>query len=106
MVGLKKVVVYSLPALFCSATEPMAEIIDTAILGHVNITSVASLAASNSILITLTWIFYSFVEALCAQVAQKSATQDKELRNYIFNLKFCGLFLRAAKRGAVTVCKT
>jgi MATE family multidrug resistance protein len=84
MVSLRKVVVYSLPAILCYTIESMAEIIDTAILGHVNITSVASVAASNSLLINLAWIFGSFVEALSAQVAQKKAVQNKGLRNYFF----------------------
>ena len=84
MVSLRKVVVYSLPAILCYTIESMAEIIDTVILGHVNITSVASVAASNSLLINLAWIFGSFVEALSAQVAQKKAVQNKGLRNYFF----------------------
>lgn len=68
----------TLPAIFSVGLEPMAEMIDTAVLGHVNTTWVGSLAATNACLGSFAWLFNFLSYGVTAQIAQSLGTGKKE----------------------------
>lgn len=74
----KAIIALTLPAIFSVAMEPMAEMIDTAILGHVNTTWVGSLAATNACLGSFAWIFNFLSYGVTAQIAQSLGANRKE----------------------------
>ncbi|SCA64004.1 Uncharacterized protein SCG7086_BN_00060 [Chlamydiales bacterium SCGC AG-110-P3] len=69
-VSYKAIIALTLPAMFSVALEPMAEMIDTAVLGHVNTTWVGSLAATNACLGSFAWLFNFLSYGVTAQIAQ------------------------------------
>ena len=69
-VSYKAIIALTLPAIFSVALEPMAEMIDTAVLGHVNTTWVGSLAATNACLGSFAWLFNFLSYGVTAQISQ------------------------------------
>lgn len=69
-VSYKAIIALTLPAIFSVGLEPMAEMIDTAVLGHVNTTWVGSLAATNACLGSFAWLFNFLSYGVTAQIAQ------------------------------------
>lgn len=72
------IIALTLPAIFSVALEPMAEMIDTAVLGHVNTTWVGSLAATNACLGSFAWIFNFLSYGVTAQIAQSLGAGKKD----------------------------
>lgn len=68
----------TLPAIVSMGLEPMAEMIDTAILGHVNTTWVGSLAATNACLGSFAWLFNFLSYGVTAQIAQSLGAEKQD----------------------------
>ena len=62
---------YSLPAICAVALEPIAEIIDTAILGQVESQWIAALAASHAFLGSFAWAFNFLSHGISTAVARR-----------------------------------
>lgn len=77
-VSYKAIIVLTLPAIVSMGLEPMAEMIDTAILGHVNTTWVGSLAATNACLGSFAWLFNFLSYGVTAQIAQSLGAGKKD----------------------------
>ncbi len=73
------IIALTLPAIFSVALEPMAEMIDTAVLGHVNTTWVGSLAATNACLGSFAWLFNFLSYGVTAQIAQSLGRGNRKL---------------------------
>lgn len=69
-VSYKAIIALTLPAIVSVGLEPIAEMIDTAVLGHVNTTWVGSLAATNACLGSFAWLFNFLSYGVTAQIAQ------------------------------------
>ena len=69
-ISYRKILWVTLPAIFAVTLEPMAELIDTAILGHVDTTWVASLAATNACLGSFAWLFNFLSYGVTANISQ------------------------------------
>lgn len=78
-ISYKSIIMLTLPAIVSMSLEPMAEMIDTAILGHVNTTWVGSLAATNACLGSFAWLFNFLSYGVTAQIAQSLGAQKKEV---------------------------
>ncbi|MEM1282488.1 MAG: MATE family efflux transporter [Chlamydiota bacterium] len=74
----KAIIVFTLPAIFSVALEPMAEMIDTAVLGHANTIWVGSLAATNACLGSFAWLFNFLSYGVTAQIAQSFGAGNKK----------------------------
>ncbi len=72
------IVLLSLPAVAASALEPMAGIVDTAYLGHIDSRYLAALAVTVTILSSFTWLFNFLVSGVTAQVGQAVGRGDRE----------------------------
>ena len=70
-------IVLTMPAIFSVALEPMAEMIDTGVLGHVNTIWVGSLAATNATLGSFAWLFNFLSYGVTAQIAQSLGSGKK-----------------------------
>lgn len=77
-ISYKAIIALALPAIFSMAMEPMAEMIDTVILGHVNTTWVGSLAATNASLGSFAWLFNFLSYGVTAQIAQSLGAKKKD----------------------------
>lgn len=77
-INYKAIIALTLPAIFSVAMEPMAEMIDTVILGHVNTTWVGSLAATNASLGSFAWLFNFLSYGVTAQIAQSLGAGKKD----------------------------
>jgi putative MATE family efflux protein len=75
----KSLILISLPAIVSVAMEPVAAMIDTALVGHLNSEWLAAMAISASILTTTAWIFNFLVYTVTARVAQAVGAGDKSL---------------------------
>ncbi len=73
----RSLILATLPAMFAVVLEPMAEMIDTAILGHESALWVAGLATTNACLGAFTWIFNFLSYGVTAQVAQSFGAKKK-----------------------------
>ncbi len=76
-ISYKAILKFTLPAIVSVGLEPMAEMIDTAFLGHVNTTWVGSLAATNACLGSFAWIFNFLSYGVTAQIAQSLGAGNK-----------------------------
>jgi len=77
-VSYKVIILLTLPAIVSVGLEPMAEMIDTAVLGHVNTTWVGSLAATNACLGSFAWLFNFLSYGVTAQIAQSLGAEKKD----------------------------
>ena len=66
----RALILMTLPAIFAVVLEPMAEMIDTAVLGHMSVAWVGGLAATNSCLGSFAWLFNFLSYGVTAQIAQ------------------------------------
>lgn len=66
----RSLILLTLPAMLAVMLEPMAEMIDTAVLGHESTLWVAGLAATNACLGSFAWIFNFLSYGVTAQIAQ------------------------------------
>jgi MATE family multidrug resistance protein len=84
MVSYRTLILMTIPATFAVVLEPMAEMIDTAILGHVSTTWVGGLAATNAVLGSFAWLFNFLSYGVTAQIAQSiGAGRLQEIGSYI-----------------------
>lgn len=74
----KAIIALTLPAIFSVGLEPMAEMIDTAVLGHANTTWVGSLAATNACLGSFAWLFNFLSYGVTAHVSQSLGAGKKD----------------------------
>lgn len=77
-VNYKAIIALTLPAIFSVAMEPMAELMDTVILGHVNTIWVGSLASTNASLRSFTWLFNFLSYGVTAQIAHSLGAGKKD----------------------------
>jgi len=77
-VSYKAIILLTLPAIVSVGLEPMAEMIDTAVLGHVNTTWVGSLAATNACLGSFAWLFNFLSYGVTAEIAQSLGAEKKD----------------------------
>ncbi|NRA44696.1 MAG: MATE family efflux transporter [Oligoflexales bacterium] len=67
----------SIPAVAAVGLEPMAEIIDTALLGQFNSQWVAAVAATNTFIASFTWVFNFLSYSVTAQIGQNLGSKNK-----------------------------
>ncbi len=85
---------FALPAIAAVGLEPVAEMIDTAILGQVQSKWVAALAATNAFLASFAWIFNFLAYRATAQIALEIGKGRKDLAGIQIKLSLClALFL-------------
>lgn len=77
-ISYKAIIALTIPAVFSVALEPVAEMIDTAVLGHVDTTWVGSLAATNACLGSFAWLFNFLSFGVTAQIAQSLGAGKRE----------------------------
>lgn len=70
---------FSLPSIFSSLLEPLASIVDTALVGNLNTKWLASLAIGVAILNTFTWMFNFLVHVSTQNVADSRNQTSPEL---------------------------
>lgn len=70
---------FSLPSIVSSVFEPLASIVDTALVGHLGTKSLGSLALSAAIFNAITWMFNFLVHASTQTVADYEAHKNSEL---------------------------
>ena len=93
-VGYKSIIALTLPVIFSVALEPMSEMIDTSILGHVNTAWVGSLAATNACLGSFAWLFNFLSYGVTAQIAQNLGAGKKgSLGPYILTVLLMALVI-------------
>lgn len=83
-VSYKAIIALTLPAIVSMGLEPMAEMIDMAMLGHVNTTWVGILAATNACLESFAWLFNFLLYGVTAQIAQSLGANKKMISVRIF----------------------
>ncbi|MFK7825109.1 MAG: MATE family efflux transporter [Oligoflexales bacterium] len=67
----------SIPAIAALALEPIAEIIDTALLGQFNSLWVAGAAATNTFIASFTWVFNFLSYSVTAQIGQNLGSRNE-----------------------------
>lgn len=72
----KDLVIFSLPSMISAVIEPIAGIVDTALVGHYNTKSLAAMALAIAILSTFTWMFNFIVQASTQAMANGQNLQD------------------------------
>lgn len=77
-VNLKSALKSSIPATAALAMEPMAELVDSMILGQINSSYLSSLLLTNSFLASLTLIFNFLSYGSTARLAFYSGTKDRQ----------------------------
>lgn len=77
-VSYKAIIMLTLPAIVSVGLEPMAEMIDTAVLGHANTIWVGSLAATTACLGSFAWLFNFLSYGVTAQIAQSLGAGKKD----------------------------
>ncbi len=70
---------FSLPSIVSSVFEPLASIVDTALVGRLSTTSLGALALAAAIFNAITWMFNFLVHASTQTVADYQAAKDHEL---------------------------
>ncbi len=68
-----------MPSVVSSVFEPLASIVDTALVGHLNTKSLAALAIAVAIFNAITWMFNFLVHASTQAVADYQAATNSEL---------------------------
>lgn len=76
--GTRELFVASLPAVAASLLEPVAGMVDTAFLGHIDSSYVAALALTATLLSAFAWVFNFLVNGVTAQVAEALGKRDSE----------------------------
>lgn len=74
----RAIILLTIPAIFSVGLEPMAEMIDTAVLGHMSTVWVGSLAATNACLGSFAWLFNFLSYGVTAQIAQSLGAGRRE----------------------------
>ena len=91
-VSYKQIIWLTLPATLSVAMEPLAELVDTAILGHVNTIWLACLAATNTTLGCFAWLFNFLSYGVTAQIAHSlGAGENRRLSGLIFAALFLAI---------------
>jgi putative MATE family efflux protein len=72
----KDLLIFSLPSMISAVIEPIAGIVDTALVGHYNTLSLASLALAVALLSTFTWMFNFVVQASTQAMANGQNLQN------------------------------
>lgn len=73
---------FSVPSIFSSVFEPLASIVDTALVGNLKLgatSSLASLALGTALFSSITWIFNFLVHASTQNIADFNAAKDDGL---------------------------
>ena len=66
---MRQILLFSLPSVAASLLEPLAGIVDTALVGQIDTTMLASLAVGTTILASFTWIFNFLIHASTQGIA-------------------------------------
>ena len=74
----RELLVASLPAIAASLLEPVAGMVDTAFLGHLDSSYVAALALTATLLSAFAWVFNFLVNGVTAQVAEALGKRNSE----------------------------
>lgn len=70
---------FSVPSIISSVFEPLASIVDTALVGNLDTLSLASLALATTLFNSITWMFNFLVHASTQGVADFAASKDENL---------------------------
>ncbi|MCR9203925.1 MAG: MATE family efflux transporter [Halobacteriovoraceae bacterium] len=70
---------FSVPSIISSVFEPLASIVDTALVGNLNTLSLASLALATTLFNSITWMFNFLVHASTQGVADFAASKSDSL---------------------------
>ena len=71
-------IMFSLPSIASSVLEPLASIVDTAMVGHISTPLIGVLAIATTILSSFTWMFNFLVHASTRNVAHFIAKKDEK----------------------------
>lgn len=64
-----EILLFSLPSIAASLLEPLASVVDTALVGHLDTTLLAALAIGTTILSSFTWMFNFLIHASTQAIA-------------------------------------
>ena len=70
---------FSVPSIIASVFEPLASVVDTALVGHLNRESLASLALATAVFNAITWMFNFLVHTSTQAIADHEATRNPDL---------------------------
>jgi multidrug resistance protein, MATE family len=70
---------FSVPSIVASVFEPLASIVDTALVGHLNRESLAALALAVAVFNAITWMFNFLVHTSTQAIADYEAARNPEL---------------------------
>ena len=73
---LKGLLLFSLPSIASSVLEPLASVVDTAMVGHIETPLVGVLAIATTILSSFTWMFNFLVHASTRNVSHHFAKKE------------------------------
>ena len=73
---LKGLLLFSLPSIASSVLEPLASVVDTAMVGHIETPLVGILAIATTILSSFTWMFNFLVHASTRNVSHHFARKE------------------------------
>lgn len=76
---LKDLFWFSVPSIVSSVFEPLASIVDTALVGNLDTASLAALALATTLFNSITWMFNFLVHASTQGVADFAASKDHNL---------------------------
>ena len=76
--SLLGLVMFSLPSIASSVLEPLASVVDTAMVGHISTSLIGVLAIATTILSSFTWMFNFLVHASTRNVAHFFAKEDEK----------------------------
>jgi putative MATE family efflux protein len=74
--SLMGLLIFSLPSIAASVLEPLASVVDTAMVGHISTPLIGSLAIATTILSSFTWMFNFLVHASTRNVSHFVAKKD------------------------------
>ena len=93
----KDLLLFSLPSMISAVIEPLAGLVDTALVGHYDTNSLAALALAVAILSTFTWMFNFIVQASTQAMANGQNLQDpKQLQERVKISLITALFVGVA----------
>lgn len=70
---------FSLPSIVSSVFEPLASVVDTALVGRLSANSLASLALCVGVFNAITWVFNFLVHTSTQSIAESSAQKNPEV---------------------------
>ena len=84
------IILISLPASLAVMIEPIAGIVDTALMGHTGTDALAAIAIGVNVVMSISWMFNSIVYQVTADVARNDVRGDRNEIKILKNSSFFG----------------